>query len=263
VQRILLLILLLTSSISLTGYCKARTQTSDEQLSVSESLEIRQFVRTFGSKLRNTRDLTPFLTEPPASTLLDTLLLDRNDSLPLVSDVLISRSNLKELREFWIATVNLAYLSELYVYTRTSVKGIRTYELPHEQQYPPAVVRLMKRNPILSKWWQQYDSDSPEQTARTIEQLRDLTATFQKAGTLMRARFKAHPPELTVQYRKNIAYLSKYLRVVNVDGCNSVDDCAGLPLHTKTITVNIPVLTLMLARIDGQLKILVISIIGD
>jgi len=79
----------------------------------------------------------------------------------------------------------------------------------------------------------------------------------------MRARFKAHPPEQTSEYRKNIVYLSKYLRVVGVNTCNSEKACAGLPLHTEMITVNIPVLTLMLARIDGRLKILAIGKIDD
>jgi len=121
----------------------------------------------------------------------------------------------------------------------------------------------MKRNPILSKWGEENDSDSSRQIAKSIEQLRGLTSTYQRAATLMRARFKGHPPEQTRQYRRNIAYLSKHLGVVRVSTCNREKDCLGLPLHTKTITVNIPALTLMLARIDGQLKILVIGKIDD
>jgi hypothetical protein len=258
-----LILLFLLSFTALGAVDKSPTQTPDDQLSPGESREVEEFVRAFNKRLRLTRDLTPFQTEPPASEMLDKVLLDKDDSLPLVSSDLISRSNLRELRQFWIATLNLAYLSELYVYTRMSVKGIRTYELPHAQQYPPNVARLMKRNPILSKWWKEYDSDSSDQIAKTIEQLRRLTSTYQKAASLMRARFKAHPPEQTVQYRKNIGYLSEYLKAVDVDTCKSEEDCPGLQLHTKTITVNVPVLTLMLARIDGQLKILVIGKIDD
>jgi hypothetical protein len=257
------IVLLLVFSTTLIGLGKPPSQTPEDQLSPNESQEVDQFVREFNKRLRLTRDLTPFQTEPLAREMSDKVLLDKGFSKPVSKD-LISRSNLKELRRLWIAMLNLGYLSELYIYARTSVKGLgRTSELPLAQQYPSDVVRLMKRNPLLSKWLEENDSDSSEQIAKTIEQLRSLTSTYQKAATLMRARFKAHPPEQTRQYRQNIAYLSKHLGVVRISTCNSEKDCAGLPLHTKTITVNIPALTLMLVRIDGQLKILVIGKIDD
>ncbi len=254
-----LIALLLISSTTLTVLGRPPSQTPQTKLSPGESQEVEQFVWAFNKRLRRTRDLTPFLTEPLAGKMIDRLFQEKENSPPLVSQELISERNLSELRKFWIATSNLAYLSELYVYTKLSVNGVRIYELPHRQQYPPNVARLMKRNPILSKWWEESDSDSSRQVAKTIEQVRSLTTTFQEAASLMRARFKAHPPEQTHQYRQNIVYLSKYLKVVNVDTCKSEKDCAGLPLHTRTITVNIPALTLVLVRMDGQLKILVIG----
>jgi len=259
-----LISVLLVFSTTLTVIGKPRSQASDKELSAGESQEVEQFIQAFSKRLRLTRDLSLFMAEPLARATLAKLLLDEKDSyLPFVSQNLVSPANVNELTEFWIAGLNLAYLSELYIYTRMSVQGIRTYELTHARQYPPNVARLMKCNSILSKSWKEYDSDSSDQIAKTIEQLRGVTSTYQKAANLMRARFKAHPPERTVQYRQNIVYLSKYLKVVDVDTCDSEKDCAGLPLHTKTITVNIPVLTLMLARIDGQLRILVIGKIDD
>jgi hypothetical protein len=262
-MRVLTVILLIFST-TLTLIANPRSQAPDKQLSASESQEVEQFVQIFNKRLRQTRDLSSFQAGPLVTATLARLLLDQKDSLlPLVSHNLVSLANINELSEFWIASLNLAYLSELYIYTRMSVQGVRTYELPHARQYPPNVARLMKRNPILSKWWKEYDSDSSDQVAKTIEQLWGVTRTYQRAASVMRAQFKAHPPERTVQYRKNIVYLSEYLKVVDVDTCNSEKDCAGLPLHTKTITVNIPVLTLMLARIDGQLKLLFIGKIDD
>lgn len=195
--------------------------------------------------------------------LLDRVILDKENSLPLVSSDLISPANLGELRKFWMATSNLAYLSELYVYTKFDVTAIRTYELPRAQQYPSAVAPLMKRNPILSRWWKKSSSDFSDPEAKTIEQLRDLTNTFQSAAKLMRAHFKTHPPERTARYKKNMALLSDYLKVISVDACDTEQDCAGLPLHTKTITVNISILTLMLGKVDGRLRILVVGIIDD
>lgn len=259
-----ILVLFLVLSLSCFANGKPRLQTPDEQLSLEESKDVKQFVRRFSSQLRITRDLTPFLTEPLASKMLDKLLLDQKDSvLPWVSSNLISAGNLNELREFWIASVNLAYLSELYVYTRFSVRGTRTHELPHEQQYPPGVVRLLKRNLIVSEAWKDSDSDSADQVAHNIEQLRALIGTLQKGAIGMRAYFKAHPPERTAHYRNNIRYLSRHFTVRNVHTCSNQEDCGGLPLNTRYVDVNIPVLTLMLVWINGQPKILVIGIIDD
>jgi hypothetical protein len=255
-------LLVFSTTLAVTG--SPRSQTSNKELSARETQEVERFVQTFGKRLSLTRDLSPFLTEPIASTkTLDKVLLDKEDSLPFVSHDLISMGNIIELRRFWIAWSNLAYLSELYVYSRMSVIGLRIYELPHAKQYPPKVERVMRRNPILSKWWEKYDSDSSEQIAKSIEQVRGLTSTFQKAASLMRARFKAHPPEQTARYRKNVASLFDYMKMIDVDTCDTEQDCAGLPLHTKMITVNTPILTLMLARIDGRLRILIVGIIDD
>ncbi len=257
-----IIVLLLVCSTTLTVFGKPLSQSSEDKLSPAESHEVEQFVRVFNKRLRLSRDVTPFQTEPLASEMLDGVLLDKDDSIPVSKD-LISRSNLRELRQFWIATLSLAYLSDLYIYTRMSVNGVRTYELPPAQQYPPNVAPIMKRNPMLSKWWKASDSDWSDQRVKTIEQVGSLTSTYQKTASLMRARFKAHPPEQTRQYRQNIAYLSKHLGIMRVNTCNGEKDCDRLPLHTKTITVNVPVLTLMLARIDGQLKLLAIGKIDD
>ncbi len=217
-----LIVAVLVCSTTLTVIAEPRSQTPEKQLSALESREVEQFVQTFSKRLRLTRDLSPFQADPVVSSTLAKLLLDQKDSfLPLVSHDLVTLTNVNELREFWIASLNLAYLSELYIYTRMSVRGLRTYELPRARQYPPNVARLMKRNPVLSKWWKENDSDSSDQIAKTIEQLRDVTSAYQKAASVMRAQFKAHPPEQTFQYRKNIVYLSKYLEVVDVDTCNS------------------------------------------
>jgi hypothetical protein len=256
---LILLALILSTSFAVIG--RTRLQTREDKLSPRESLEVKHFIRILNGRLRRSRDLRPFLTEPLASTWLDKILLEKDSLIPLVSRELISQRNVGNLRDFWIATSNLAYLSELYLYTKRDVYGIRTYELPLDEQYPPSVARLIKRNPNLLKWWS--NRDSPDVAADSVEQLRGLTRTFQDAASLMRGLFKAHPPERTRRYRKNIAAQADYLGVTHVSTCETEENCSGLPLHTKTISVNVPVLTLMLAWVDGQLQIMAIGIIND
>src|SRR5260221_1609961 len=122
---------LLVFSTTLTVIGKPRSQAPDKKLSAGESQEVEQFIKAFSKRLKLTRDLSPFMAEPLARATLAKLLLDEKDSyLPFVSQNLVSPANVNELTEFWIAGLNLAYLSELYIYTRMSVQGIRTYELP-------------------------------------------------------------------------------------------------------------------------------------
>jgi hypothetical protein len=116
----------------------------------------------------------------------------------------------------------------------------------------------------MADWWRHQDSNSPpDEVVKSIAQLRQLTRTFERAVILMRAYFRIHRPESNSKYQKNLADLSRYLKVVNVSECDSKAECATLPLHTKTVTVNVPVLTLMLAWIDGKLTVLTVGILDD
>jgi len=255
---------LLVASIALTVAAAPISQTPGDQLSPRESEEVDQFVRGFNKRIARTHDLTPFLTEPLASKLLDKVLLDKDDVILPIDHRLVSQRNLFELRHFWIAMSNLAYLSDLYVYTRMSVNGVRTYELPPSKQYPRPVLRRLKRDSIMANWWRHRDSNSSsDKVVESIVQLRQLRRTFERAVILMRAYFRTHPPEHNSKYQQNLADLSRYLKVVNVSECDSKPDCAILPFHTKTVTVNVPVLTLMLAWIDGKLTVLTVGMVDD
>ncbi len=251
-------------SIVLAAIGTPKSQAQSAKLSADESKQVEGFVRAFNIRLRRSRDLKPFLTEPLASDFLGRVLLDKDDTIPRLSEALISQDNLSDLRRLWIAMSNLAYLSELYVYTTMSVKGVRISELPHAKQYPLAVVRLLQRDPLLVKWWDETESNASDNVIQDAAQLEQLTRTLEKGVVLMRGYFRTHPPELTRQYRKNIVYLSKYyLKTIYVSWCETEAECATLPLHTKTVTINVPVLTLVLAWINGGLKILTVGIIDD
>jgi hypothetical protein len=118
----------------------------------------------------------------------------------------------------------------------------------------------MERNPTLKKWWKTQDSKNRVTTAAEFY---SLINTFDEAAVLMRAYFRRHPPERTPIYKQNLAYIDSFLDEIFVDTCDSEEDCAGLPLRTQTIRVNLPVLQLLLVRLNGRLQVLYIGLHND
>lgn len=141
---------------------------------------------------------------------------------------------------------------------KTSVRDL----LPR-QQYPAHVVRFMQRNPTLKRWWKNDDSSDSEKRVTTVAQFYSLLKTYNEAAILMREYFRRHPPESTSIYKQNLTYLGPFLNEIAVDTCDSERDCAGLPLRTQTIRVNLPVLQLFLVRLDGRLQVLLVGLHSD
>ena len=256
--------LFLMLSITSIAVGNPSTQTDAGTLSVRDEREVRAFARRFAETARLTRDLALFLNQAPASTTLDRVLSGTEDPIGPVQLEVRNKVTRSELRQFYLAMLNLGYLSNLYIYGKFSLKEHAIRDLPFEQQYPVKVARLLKSNATIAKWWK--DSDSPDYSEKTVEtvlQLRSLLATWQKAAALMRIHFKTHPPERTMVYRRNLRYVADRLKEIEADACDNEKSCAGLPLHTEVIKVNVPVLQLMLVRLNGRLKILAIGLHDD
>lgn len=62
-------------------------------------------------------------------------------------------------------------------------------------------------------------------------------------------------------YKQNLTYLRAFLNEITVDTCEQ--DCVGLPLGTQIIKVNLPVLQLLLVRLNGRLQVLLVGLHDD
>ncbi|MCM3870503.1 MAG: hypothetical protein ND895_07420 [Pyrinomonadaceae bacterium] len=235
-------------------------QTPHDVLTATEELEVRRFVKSFTDQLQLTRNLSPFLNEPVARRVLDNYGVY---DMGFVKPEIALRVGTDELRRFYLAMTNLAYLSNLYCYGNLSMKGRATTDLPYGKQYPPRVFRLLKSNPTLAVWWNKSGSSTPEKVVASVEQLRSLTMTWERAGAMMRRTFKSRPPERSKTYQNNLFYLAPYLNKIEVETCKTETDCAGFPVGTQFISVAIPILRLMLVRVNGQLKIMAIGLLDQ
>jgi hypothetical protein len=254
----LFLIVIALIPIKVAGFTR---QVSGDNLTAAEELEVGSFVKSFSDHLRLTRNLTPFLNEPVARNVLDKTLADKDMSF--VKHDIALKVGRDELRRFYIALTNLGYLSNLYIYSKLSLKGVEIRDFPYEKQYPPSVFRLLKSNPTLAVWWNGSASFEPEKVISSVEQLRSLVITGERAAQMMRRYFKSHPPERSRTYQKNVSYLAPYLKEIKVETCKTGEDCLGFPVHTQFISVPLPVLRLELVRVNGQLKIMIVGLLDE
>lgn len=257
-MRVLAALLLILSTLASTP-ANLSQQENQEKLSANEEQEVRDFATRFAATLEKTRDLTPYLNKPPASDLLYKAVT--RDADEFVANDVASTVGKDRLLKFCIALWNIGYLSESYVYGSYQFEKTAVRDLLLEQQYPPHVVRFIKRNSMIRKW--RTKNDFSETRVTTVTQFYSLLNTFTEAAILMRAYFRKHPPERTAIYKQNLTYLGPFLKAITVESCTSEQDCAGLPLRTKTITVNLPVVQLSLVRLDGRLQVLLVGLHND
>jgi len=255
------LVLILFTSIA--GFTNVSVQENSQKLSVTEEQEVREFARRVAANIEKTRDLSRYLNKPPAKDFFNKTIADPNDSDGMVDKNVARKVGSHELRRFYIVLWNIAYLSESYVFSRFLVEKTAVRDLLPQQQYPDHVVRFLGRNPTVKTWWKTHESSDSEKQIRTVVQFYSVLNTYQEATVLMRAYFKRRLPERMAIYKQNVTYLRPFLNEISVDTCESEQNCAGLPLGTRTIRTNLPVLQLSLVRLNGRLQVLLIGLHND
>jgi len=256
---ILLLILSTLASIPVNG----SHQENNQKLSASEEQEVREFARRLEAHVEKTRDLGSYLNNPHASDFFYRAITDPDDSVGIVDKEVISKVGSDQLRRFYIAMWNIAYLSDSYIYGRFLFQKTAVRDLLPQQQYPAHVVRFLEQNPTVKKWWQSVDSSDSEKRLTTVAQFYSILSTYQHANALMRAYFKRHPPERMAIYKQNLNHLVHFLNEIGVDTCGSKQACAGLPLGKQIIRASRPVVQVSLVRLNGRLQVLLIGLHND
>jgi hypothetical protein len=244
---------LLSTLILISASCVA-SAVPQAKLSAVDEQEVRSLVTSFNHRILRTRNLTPYLDTPTASVIVTEWFAD-ND---LLSQDLRIKTRPGELRRFFIAMTNLSYLSTLYIYSRVYVKNGGLREVAPRQQYPAAVFRFLRRNPMISDWWAPNRFSKPMTSAH---QLRALTSTFETAAAMIRSYMKTHPPEQTRMYRNNLSWIEPHLKEPNLETCETAEKCGPYPLHSQFVDVELPVLQLVLVRTNGKFEIAVIGLL--
>ena len=190
----------------------AASQIIAEQPTEQEAREAREVAAAFIKRMQETRDIA-VPKDPYVDDFLSDFLRLRPESeqfsLSAFGSSLFLRTELKaevdrrEWERFYAAQVNLNYFRALY-YLATG-RNILTNEPTMSEVYPPEAVALLNANPLLA-----WKSPDKQYKIETLEELRGVIATLERATALMRERFMKHPPEEAERYRENVrAWMAK------------------------------------------------------
>jgi hypothetical protein len=173
-----------------------------ERPTEQQAREAREVAAAFMSRIQETRDIAAVKDMYVADFVRRKLeservaLSDFGSSLSYRADS-EAKADPREWERFYAAQVNLNYFRALY-YLATG-HNILSREPTMAELYPPEVVALLSANPLLAE-------ESPDKKYRieTLEELRGVIATLERAAALMRARLVKYPPEQTERYRENV-----------------------------------------------------------
>lgn len=167
-----------------------------------EAREAREVAAAFLTRILKTRDIATLKDMYIADFVRRPLGLGEAARADLGSSLsyraaLEAEADPREWESFYAAQVNLNYFRALYYLAHGH--NILTHEPTMSEVYPPEVVALLDANPLLAG-----ESPGKKYRIETLEELRGVIATLERAAALMRERFVKQPPEQTERYRDNV-----------------------------------------------------------
>lgn len=154
----------------------------------------------------------------------------------------------REWERLYAAQVNLKYFMVLYFIAHSPTFLSREPAL--RELCPPEVVAQLNANPFLAE-----TSPNKKYKIETLEELRGVIATLERAAELMRKTLEKHPPEKTKLYRENIRAWAARRPVEAVYVQTS--DWPGFPLGTRFFRLRTTpeFFDLTLVKAGGEMKI--------
>jgi hypothetical protein len=247
---------------SYLGNSPAYSQNLPEQATEQEVRDARAIASVFMEGAQRTRDvaslkglfLEDFLNRKFAT---GTSLEDFGLPLSYRADLRVEAGP-GDWESFYTAQLNLRYFMVLYFFSYGS--DVFNHEPKMSELYPREVLQLIKANVFLNE-----GSADKKDTLETVQDLRDVTATLQKAGALMRESFLKQSPEKTKTYQERMrvwAMKEAERNVVVQPVYVNTGAYYGFTSPTRFLRVRtVPELfDLILVRIDSGLKIVWVSI---
>lgn len=228
--------------------------TRKPQAKSSEAIALdkaRKFALAFTSDLNQTKDFKPIIGRFFASNYLDGYLRDENTNrflnLNRETAVRVSRT---ELQRFYVALLNAAYLSSLYLISEVPTDSAEP--IVYERLLPSDVSLLIMNHPY-TRTYQSKDGsyDYLAENVDSVKRLRSYTDLLEHIGRSMRRHVIRVRAERSKGYKELRAEGDFY--EPRVWSCRS--DCLGFPKGTKLYEVKVPVFQLQLAEVEGRLKI--------
>ncbi len=203
--------------------------------------------------LEHSRDFKPVIERFFITDYLDRYLQDgRHQWLFNVSRNAATKASPNELQRFYIAMMNAAYFSSIYL----------SSEIPSDYEDEPESVELSIPSDVLDKirhhpYTAKYKAgtnnyDFLSEPIKSAEQLRSYTALLEEIGTLL----KKHATQIGAVNSRRYQSLLEDWDVYEPEITVCAHTCLGLPAGTEIFEVNVPVFHLQLAKFRGNLKVI-------
>jgi len=151
-----------------------------------------------------------------------------------------------ELERFYVAMMNVDYLTSLYL-----ISQLTSDPASIEQLLPADVLQLIDKHPYTAHYKTKGNYDFLGETLDDVERLRSYTDLVERISSLMRKHVKTVKAEQTTRWREMLRHWDLFQPTLRVCGIN----CLGLPKDTKIFEVDVPVFHLQVAEISGSLKV--------
>jgi hypothetical protein len=208
----------------------ARDNDRSDQITPEEVERARDLADRFIRRLRETRDLTPLVSEMFTSNFKTMIAEDASWSgIVGQGRSLVEHVSREQRLKCFIVNFNLQYLIRLYIASKLPLDSEKLST--NGDIIPPALTKFFK------------DNAPPEDAVETTEQARIAMSLLERAVALMQDEVAKNPPEQTEQFKTNLAAFEAHLKE-HVEERPSVrvydQERHGLAAGTRLIRMVIP-----------------------
>ena len=261
-SSLIILCLLFTSA----GPPQSVPQTAERQAMKVEEKEARELAIQFTIRFTETQDLSPIITELYFKNFIEryksfktkeprTKPADIYFAPGLEYSSHLTVADSKDWEAFYVATNNFLLLGFIAALARHSDE---TANIKPSDLYPPEVVELLDKNPVLANMILRKKT---AKAVATVAEMRSATATLTQAAAIIRAK-SGRAPQITdkaelVKILMNDEFFGPRVEVLD-------ESFFGFDKGTRVLFIKTPIgLQLMLARDGDRLRIFWTEIITD
>ena len=238
--------------------------------------EVQSLAKRFAQRLQETREFRPEDDELFAERFVECHLraeLDGKENaifmqIPAsIPPGVVTEARREELQHLLIAQLNFFHLKTLYQMSKRELGGKwdDSFYTP-EEDYPPGVYKLLMTNPaiVAAAVSKNNNRVSISSSMQNVHELRSVLRTADEAMSAMREYFKAHPPEETEPYKKNMERIgndknNKFWEVVFQEllekNTKDADRCLGFSSRSLAYVRVPPFYHLVLVQSGKRFKI--------
>ena len=225
-----------------------KTKFDDEQAELDKA---SNFARSFLMSLNQSRDFKPVIRKFFVPNYLSGYLQDRETNwfLNLNRDT-ATKASRAELERYYVAILNAAYLSSLYLISQ-SQPSEETTTAAEASLVPEDVIQFVKSHPYSVTYKRgPLNYDYLAERIDSLPRMRSYTDLMEKVATLMQTHVTRVNAEKSDGYRE---LLEKWVPDERVRTCQT--RCLGLPKGSRLFEISVPIFRLQIAEIMGQLKV--------